>query len=731
MKTSTVHLILACVLFFWKSLSSAQAQETAGIQRSETAIAANELAVPGAGTGRAGLLATHIYTLRIPPGQCPHPNPAFPECFVTGDTLPVGPGIFYTFSVFDTGSSIVIINNEPLLFNDADLLDLCGPTGNCALPSDPTMTAPFLPLNLDLRIWGLGRVDPGTLGAPLDTPEVQVEGIQVRPSAGEVPTLIGAPVAARSVAVIDYATVISRTFNFGTIEAPDIVFFPPGSVQIPSAAFAFELMRRGSFTTSIDGASVGPRYMMKRFQFQNGGSVITEADFGMLYDTGNTTTQMTEETAIALGIDPANDTPADSFIINTANGPQEVKGFIIDEFMLTTVDGQHRRRIQNPLVYVRPPLDNPPRPPFPDGIDIVFGSNYLEAAKIVFDGPNDRLRLFEAESVNQPPLVDAGGPYTVAEGSSVAVTATGSDPDGDPLSFAWDLDNNGSFETLGASVTFSAVGLDGPDSKTIQATVSDGVAAATDTAAVSVLNVAPSVGAISVGTLVEVGATVNASANFTDPGVSDTHTGEWDWGDGASNDPGTLSGGTVTGSHAYTLPGVYTVKVNVTDDDGASNESVFQFVVVFDPSAGFVTGAGWVDSPAGAFAADPSLTGRANFGFVSKYKKGATTPTGQTNFQFRVADVHFHSSAYEWMVIAGPQAKYKGTGTINSSGNYGFLLSATDADINGGGNADKFRMRIWDRDNMDAVVYDNEVGGGEDAGPTTEIGGGSIVIHNK
>jgi hypothetical protein len=67
----------------------------------------------------------------------------------------------------------------------------------------------------------------------------------------------------------------------------------------------------------------------------------------------------------------------------------------------------------------------------------------------------------------KPPTVDAGGPYDVTVGGSVVVSATGSQPDGQALTYRWDLDDNGTFETPGQSVTFSAVGLPAPVTRTI------------------------------------------------------------------------------------------------------------------------------------------------------------------------------------------------------------------------------------------------------------------------
>jgi PKD repeat protein len=58
------------------------------------------------------------------------------------------------------------------------------------------------------------------------------------------------------------------------------------------------------------------------------------------------------------------------------------------------------------------------------------------------------------------------------------------------------------------------------------------------------------------------GETVSFEGSFTDPGTLDTHTTEWDFGDGGTAE------GTLTPTHVYSIMGVYTVTLTVTDDDG-------------------------------------------------------------------------------------------------------------------------------------------------------------------
>lgn len=119
-------------------------------------------------------------------------------------------------------------------------------------------------------------------------------------------------------------------------------------------------------------------------------------------------------------------------------------------------------------------------------------------------------------------------------------------------------------------------------------------------------------------------------------------------------------------------------------------------------------------------------TGKATFGFVSKYKKGATVPTGQTEFMFKAANLNFHSSEYDWLVVNKNEsrAQFKGSGTINGEGDYKFMLWATD------GEQDTFRIKIWweDTDDIEHVVYDNGFeGSGYETGQP--IGGGNIIVH--
>ena len=401
---------------------------------------------------------------------------------------------------------------------------------------------------------------------------------------------------------------------------------------------------------------------------------------------------------------------------------------------------------QNPVYTISvstSPLDLTPPPtgageyPFGQNATVtaqpVYGyifQNWTEGSNQVSTSPAYQFMVTEDRNLvamfipNSPPISEAGGPYTVDEGSSVTVDASGSsDPDGNTLTYAWDLDNDGTYENPGVTAVITPP--DGTATITVGLQVSDGNGGvSTDTATVTVINVVPTVGPITapIGPL-SVGTAVEASATFTDPGTADTHTALWNWGDGTTSQ-GTVTETSVAGSHIYTTAGIYTVTLTVTDDDGGAGSATYTYVVIYDPTGGFVTGGGWINSPVGAYMADPNLTGHANFNVNSKYQNGAQVPTGVTEFQFQVADLNFHSIAYEWLVIVGTRAQYKGTGTINGQDEYGFMLTAID------GTPDSFRIKIWNKANEE-IVYDNKNGSSDTGNDATELGGGSIVIHTK
>jgi PKD repeat protein len=344
-------------------------------------------------------------------------------------------------------------------------------------------------------------------------------------------------------------------------------------------------------------------------------------------------------------------------------------------------------------------------------------------------------------TVGAPPTGSAGGPYSGVEGSPVTLAGSVSNPNGGPVGTNWAITWTGDAGTVCSLAGSTSLTPDVTcnDDAVVTATlsVSDGVSPAhTSNAVVTIGNAAPAITAVTVPVSpAPINTAIALQASFNDAGQNDTHTASIAWGD-ASTSAGTVSeangAGTVTGSHAYAAAGTYTVSVTVTDDDtGAVTATATSYVVVYDPSAGFVTGGGWISSPAGAYTPDnpndPAYAGHANFGFVSKYPPGSTTPIGNTQFNLMSADLKFHATGMSWLVVtnSGTKAYFLGTGKVNNVSGYSFLVSVLD---NGTSGSDTFRIKVWNT-TTGAVVYDNQPGAADADSATQTISGGSIVVH--
>jgi alkaline phosphatase D len=166
--------------------------------------------------------------------------------------------------------------------------------------------------------------------------------------------------------------------------------------------------------------------------------------------------------------------------------------------------------------------------------------------------------------INQAPTADAGPDTTANEGAAVAFDGrASSDPDGDPLTYAWDFGDG----ATGTGATTSHVYQDN-GTYTASLTVTDTQGATgTDTRVVTVLNVPPQVTVTGPAAAVR-GQPLTYTASVTDPGTLDTETVGWI---ALTSSGSTLAQGTGNSfTFNPTATGTVTVRCTATDKDGGA-----------------------------------------------------------------------------------------------------------------------------------------------------------------
>lgn len=240
------------------------------------------------------------------------------------------------------------------------------------------------------------------------------------------------------------------------------------------------------------------------------------------------------------------------------------------------------------------------------------------------------------------------------------------------------------------------------------------------------------------GNSFRIGSTVNFAGVFWDkPG--NKHTATWSIDDnttvkGTVTEPSGPKNGKVIGSCKFTTTGVYRLQMNVTDQTRVTsycntNEDQEAIVVIYDPNGGYTYGGGYFNSPAGAFASDPTATGKANFGYTVNYYKGATLPKGETQFEFKVGDFQYNALNFDYLSVASPgyKAVFSGSGRIiGGISGVNFTMYVIDGALDGTG-VDKVRLKIYNK-NTGHIYYDNEPGKSDAANPATPVGVNSDIV---
>lgn len=351
----------------------------------------------------------------------------------------------------------------------------------------------------------------------------------------------------------------------------------------------------------------------------------------------------------------------------------------------------------------------------------------------------------------EPPLaVSAGGDVSGVEGTPISLSGSVSGSANPTVTWSWragaGAQRNARCTISNASSLRATITCNDDGNYVATLTASDaGRAARSDSVIVRVENAPPELTLVgpSPWQVFRVGGQVRLAASFTDPGSNDSHVCTVDWDDGTSETYAAASGN-CNRAHTYTRPGMYTKKVTVTDDDGASDQASVM-VIVYDPKGAFANADGSLRSTGGWPFSPPATQSESWFNFAARYYGNATTPTGNARAWLVGTDFRLDSgtSGLEWLVATNDgKMAARGRGKLQGKpGEYGFVFYGYDGCINAPstgclpGVGDLFRVAVWDRSVSEhpgtGVIFDNVPNGDYDldSAAPQPLMSGIVTIH--
>jgi hypothetical protein len=219
---------------------------------------------------------------------------------------------------------------------------------------------------------------------------------------------------------------------------------------------------------------------------------------------------------------------------------------------------------------------------YPDDDGFGPGITGLDSEATVLDKAHNHLEFHPTPRLPAIPVVDAGGPYTVDEGSFEGLVGTATDTSDTDLDLVWsiaDATPAGNANLISATgATAILQGRDDGFGHVALTATNDAGRSSSAPAFYLVENVAPTVGAGANASVAE-GSTFTRTVTLTDPGTLDTHSVTVDWGDGTSSSLASASPPSFDISHVYADNGTYAVDVCATDDDLGSDCGSFSVTV--------------------------------------------------------------------------------------------------------------------------------------------------------